>query len=42
MTFDQLTEEYHLFMRKNGRKDSSITRYLYDINSFLNWLQTHF
>ncbi|MDV6040212.1 site-specific integrase [Bacillus sp. SM-B1] len=41
MTFYQLTEEYHLFMRKNGRKDSSITRYLYDINSFLNWLQTH-
>ncbi|WP_423734641.1 phage integrase N-terminal SAM-like domain-containing protein [Bacillus cereus] len=28
-------------MRKIGRKDSSITRYLYDINSFLNWLQNH-
>lgn len=41
MNFDQLTEEYYLYMRKIGRKDSSITRYLYDINSFLNWLQTH-
>ncbi|WP_044782869.1 tyrosine-type recombinase/integrase [Bacillus thuringiensis] len=41
MTFDHLTEEYCLYMRKIGRKDSSITRYLYDINSFLNWLQNH-
>ncbi|MES1053963.1 tyrosine-type recombinase/integrase [Bacillus thuringiensis] len=41
MPHSSLIDEYSLYMRRSGRKQSTITTYHYEISLFLKWLQKH-